>query len=313
MRPVPVMLALIGASTAVAATAEQSSTNPKCRIEVTQAAASAGSCGFNVARRRFAGSARTQAACLTRHVGQGGTIGAAELPPFLGRIVGAPSVPRLPRLARFLIAHGIDPEHELGGAMAPGLAAAYFVIHDTSSPNCSQQDARGCAAWGEPPLVRDTAQWPENASFGGYLANPASLKAHVITNRTGGSLTTHDLAEHVSHVRFDFCFDAAAKRNLFVGVENIQPRVGRPARPGPGEPVNDLIAPLPGFTSAQYERLALIYIAASARHGRWLIPAYHAVLDPLYDPPTAHDDPQNFDLAAFSAAVERLLTTIRRA
>ena len=229
------------------------------------------------------------------------------------RIAGRATQPPLDRLARYLTARRINPERELGGAVRPGLPAVYFVIHDTSSPNCSEPDAPGCDAPGQLPAARDDPTWQGNRDFGGFAGNPASLKAHVITNRIGASLTAHDLAEHVSHTRFDFCFDAAVKRNLFVGVENIQPRVGQPARPGPGEPVNDLIAPDPGFADPQYERLALIYITASARAGRWLVPAYHAVLDRLYDPPTAHDDPQHFDLGQFSTAVHKLAKAIGRA
>lgn len=300
-------LSLLVAGIAGGASGEPTSIDAKCRIEVTQAQASAGACGFDVVRRQFAGPPAVQAACLLRHVGQGGVVGAPELTPFLAHLVGRRSVPRLPSLSRYLARRGIDPAQELGGVLRSGLWAVYFVLHDTSSPNCSDREARGCDAWGVLPAAMNDAAWPVNAGFGGYLANATSLKAHVITDRTGRSLTTHDLAEHVSHIRFDFCFDASAKRNLFVGVENIQPRVGLPAQPAAGERVNDLIAPAPGFTDAQYERLALIYIAASARHGRWLIPAYHAVLDRLYDPPTAHDDPQNFDLQRFSAKVELLL------
>ena len=227
-------------------------------------------------------------------------------------IVGRTTQPRLDRLGPYLTTRRIDPARELGGALRPRLPAIYFVIHDTSSPNCSAPDARGCDAPGQLPTTRDDPGWPVNRDFGGFAADPASLKAHVITNRAGGSLTAHDLAAPVSHTRFDFCFDAVAKRNLFVGVENIQPRIGRPARPRPGAPVNDLVAPQPGFTQAQYERLALVYIVASARAGRWLIPAYHAVLDRLYDPPTAHDDPQQFDLRRFSAAVQSLARAIDR-
>ena len=31
------------------------------------------------------------------------------------------------------------------------------------------------------------------------------------------------------------------------------------------------MAPIPGFTASQYDRLALLYVVASARHGEWLI------------------------------------------
>ena len=80
-------------------------------------------------------------------------------------------------------------------------------------------------------------------------------------------------------------------------MENQQPRRADPV----GPPGNDRIAPTPGLTPAQYDALALAYVVASARAGRWLIPAFHADLDEgLAD---AHDDPQAFDLAAFDRAV----------
>ena len=64
---------------------------------------------------------------------------------------------------------------------------------------------------------------------------------------------------------------------------------------------------MPGFTLQQYDKLALLYAMASARAGSWLIPAYHAAWDEgIAD---GHDDPQNFDLAAFAGA----LTTLRAA
>ncbi|WP_425229541.1 hypothetical protein [Sphingomonas sp.] len=310
MRAPAPMLAILAMSHAGVVSGTPTSTNPHCRVRVTQAQASAGPCGFDVGRRAFAGTPREQARCLLRHVGQGASFGSSDLTSYLAGVVGEATQPGLTQVARYLDVHHVDAAHELGGPLRGGLQAAYFVIHDTSSPNCSQPGA--CAVLGAFPANMDAAEWPDNRSFGGYLRDPASLKAHVITNRTGGSLTARDLAEHQSHTRFDYCFDAPAKRNLFVGVENIQPRIGSPARPAPGRPVNDAVAPVPGFTDAQYERLALIYIVASARHGRWLVPAYHAVLDPYYDPPSAHDDPQHFDLGVFSAKVESLAAAINR-
>ena len=92
---------------------------------------------------------------------------------------------------------------------------------------------------------------------------------------------------------------------LFVAVENIQPRIGEPAIRPPKVKPNDRIAPTPGFTPRQYERLALAYVVASIRRGRWMIPAFHAVVDARYA--GGHDDPQNFDMQAFSDAVKRHL------
>src|SRR6185436_12196229 len=95
-------------------------------------------------------------------------------------------------------------------------------------------------------------------------------------------------------------------RGLFVHIELVQPR-RRDLKHGPK---NDAIAPEPGFTEAQYDSLALLYVSASAQHGSWLIPGYHAAVDAGI--PDAHDDPQNFDLAFWAKRLERLLREIKR-
>src|SRR5262249_30714024 len=74
--------------------------------------------------------------------------------------------------------------------------------------------------------------------------------------------------------------------------------------PGKSDPVS----PDPGFTSAQYAKLALQYIIASVRRGNWMVPAFHCVLDLHVG---THDDPQHFDLAAWGAALEVALSAVR--
>ena len=89
-------------------------------------------------------------------------------------------------------------------------------------------------------------------------------------------------------------------------MELVQPRKSDPA----GGRGNDGVAPDPGFTPAQYERLALLYIAASVRKGSWLIPAFHAVLDTGYV--NGHDDPQNFSLTAWSESIAHLINIMEQ-
>jgi hypothetical protein len=96
-----------------------------------------------------------------------------------------------------------------------------------------------------------------------------------------------------------------ALKGLFLHVEFIQPRRG-----GHGHGRNDTVAPNPGLTAAQYDRLALVYTLASVRAGQWLIPAFHAVLDA--DIRGGHDDPQNFDLESFAHSLEMLLDQLSR-
>ena len=73
---------------------------------------------------------------------------------------------------------------------------------------------------------------------------------------------------------------------------------------------NDRIAPEPGLTDAQLDRLALVYVAASVRRGAWLIPAFHAAVEAGI--PEAHDDPQNFDLARWAERLGRLIGELAR-
>jgi hypothetical protein len=82
----------------------------------------------------------------------------------------------------------------------------------------------------------------------------------------------------------------------------IQPRRRDKSNPNPN---NDLIAPKIGFTDAQYQRLALLYVCASVRRGTWLIPAFHSAIDAgIKD---AHDDPQNFELEKFANELKKLI------
>jgi hypothetical protein len=68
--------------------------------------------------------------------------------------------------------------------------------------------------------------------------------------------------------------------------------------------------PITGFTKAQLDRLAVVYIAASVSAvGKWLIPAFHVVLDQIV--PGGHDDPQNFNLDQWSNQLNDILTEIR--
>ena len=94
------------------------------------------------------------------------------------------------------------------------------------------------------------------------------------------------------------------QKKAFLHIENIQPRI----RDRSVRFENDAIAPTPGFSDAQLERLALIYIAASARSGRWLIPAYHSPIDLGFR--DRHDDPQNFDLEKWAAKLTELIGQI---
>lgn len=308
MRSFTLLILVLSVSTAAA----QDSASPKCRLEagITDVQGRAGLCGFDVTRRRFAGSPSEQARCLLRQVKQGAQIGTPNAPERLTARAGAPTPFTRHRLESYVTARGIH----VGDVWlddARQLEAEYFVIHDTSSPNCSalERPNASCPIIGALPPLLNHPQWPINQTFDGHKPlGKKAPRAHAWTNRVGESIVEVPLRSHISHMKFDYCHDARSKRGLFIGVENIQPRIGEPAIPEKNKKPNDLIAPVPGFTDLQYARLALLYAAASVRRGHWLIPGFHAVIDSQYE--EGHDDPQNFDVGRFDQALEALITDI---
>ena len=256
-------------------------------------AAPAGHCRFDAASLQFAGDAQVQAGCLLREVRPGGDVDPAArvVPASLAALIGTQTGTLKPAFQAFLNTGHIT-EASLGGSLTSPLSAAgdgtrarYFVIHDTSAP-----------------YLRD-APFPANDArsvnrMTGY-AGPES-KAHVFVNRLGATLTGHDFSVPWRATKLELNIIGAASRGLFLHIELVQPRRRDPQRPGE----NDALAPNPGFTQAQYDRLAQLYVAASVRGGTWLIPAFHGA---IYDGITgAHDDPQNFDLEQFAASVAAL-------
>lgn len=280
---------------------------------ISAAQAQQGLCGFDGTTLRYAGAPADQARCLTRHVGRGGTIGGPELPAHLARLLGR-ALPFTPeRVAAYVQRLGLT-ERQLGGSPGRPLTADYFIIHDTSSPNCAQLDDQNrklaeCDRLDAFPADRDTPGWSGNQTFEGRPKQAPNRAANVFTNRVGDSVTEVDFADPFYTTKFEQCANEGRAIGHFVGVENIQPRLPLLVPPPSRDRMNDLEAPDPGFTDPQYARLALLYIVASARHGRWLIPAYHAVIDSLYL--DRHDDPQKFDIAKFDAAIAAHLKALR--
>ena len=71
---------------------------------------------------------------------------------------------------------------------------------------------------------------------------------------------------------------------------------------------NDARSPDPAFTPAQYDRLALLYVIASVRAERWLIPAFHAAIDA--EIANGHDDPLNFDVDSFANSLDGVIAKL---
>jgi hypothetical protein len=247
---------------------------------------------------------------LLRPVLQGGRLGALpkKLPHPLEKIIGTRVLIEKGALRRYLVARTIA-ERDLGDSLDEPLSPAtlpdgsvtqarYFIIHDVSTPNYLDQSF---------PLNINDASWEWND----LAKRWASTKvAHVFVNRLGDSVTTIGFGSALPQKRFGTKFARdkllESAKGLQIHVELIQPRRSDPA----GRTGNDAIAPLPGFTAAQMDRLALLYVAASVSRGEWMVPAFHAAVDAGI--PDAHDDPQNFDLVAWASRLDRLLKEVRR-
>lgn len=266
------------------------------------------SCEFNAQTLQFVGKPIEQARCLLRPNLIGGNLGEQlkKLPQPFERLIGEKVKVKKENLRKFLSRNKIN-EDEIGGSLDENLSIAtlssgekmqalYFIIHDTSSPYLKDEPF--------PTNFNTNEKWNGN-DLSVWLKQPV---AHIFVNRLGTSITTTPFNEAVKKgwgTKFARDFLKADGKGLQIHIELMQPR-RRDVKSK--NPENDLIAPFPGFTDSQYERLALLYIAASLRRGTWLIPAYHSAIDAgIKD---AHDDPQNFELKKFAERLKNILKII---
>lgn len=266
-----------------------------------------GYCNFDFEKFSYAGSPAEQAACLLTPVKRGGFLGAkrASMPPFfvshVGRTLGLPDMETLAVLLKQQsmsdLADSLDRPVSRGNDNDPKAPpATYFVIHDTSTPNY------GTLPW---PAAIDTD--PKINNLKRYACDNDIERAHVFINRRGEVFLAHDFSVPWRATKFETAQNFGLRlRGLYLHIELIQPR--RRAAEFRGN--NDYEAPDPGFSDAQYEALALVYAAASLRAGFWMIPAFHSVIDEKIA--NKHDDPQNFRLEDFAAALDRLLERLKQ-
>ena len=257
-----------------------------------------------------------QAKCLLRQPKIFGNVGLTltSLPAPFDQLLTRPTIDiSKEQLRRYLQVQGIN-EADIGGSLDKPVSrtnnnnpraelARYFIIHDTSTPNLGNDTF---------PNNINEASWEFN-NFNKYGSGDNS-PAHIIINQVGQSVTRKDFNTPWRSTRREseqFCGVNKCK-GLFLAVELVQPRR---CQPNPGQSQcspprkNDAKSPDPGFTKAQLDRLAVVYIAASVRRGKWLIPAFHVVLDQIV--PGGHDDPQNFNLDQWSKQLNDILTEIR--
>ncbi len=246
-------------------------------------------CRFKAASKSFEGTPSEQALCLLRKVRILGNVAdtPGPVPQSLLDRIGKPVDFSATQLQSYLDRSGIAAA-DIGGKLkepvsktSSGKSATYFVIHDTSDELSGKL-------------------FPSNINEDGWKGNDLDQRnvssAHIFINRTGRSLTGHNYSVPWRATKFEQPTEKGVK-GLFLHHELIQPRIK-------GGFAFAAVAPEPGFTSLQLERLALCYLAASLRSGAWMIPAFHCVLDlGLSD---GHDDPQSFDLFQWAGHIERL-------
>ena len=262
-----------------------------------------GACAFDPQTLSFSGDPAAQAKCLMRGMDATRNLAPAleTLPAALaGRIGQDSGLPSREALSAFLSKENLEwdfaaylwqPVSRAHDNDADAPPARYFVIHDTSGPN-----------YGHRSFPADIDVSTKINNLGSFKCSDGWGKAHVVVNRSGGMLLDHDFAVPWRETRFEQAANfAGALKGLFLHVELIQPRrsaAGRGWR-------NDAQSPNPGFTAAQYDRLALLYVIASVRAEHWLIPAFHAAIDAGMR--NGYDDPLHFDVASFADSLDRLV------
>jgi hypothetical protein len=266
-----------------------------------------GFCKFDHGTQLFGGTPAEQARCLLNPVEPVGRLGAAmeALPEALERRVGGEAdLPSREALAHLLRDRGatqdlIDtlarPVSHAHDNDPLARSATYIIFHDTSTPNYRGQ-----------PWPKSIDDDPKINNLARYECSNDIERAHVFINRIGKIFLAHDFTVPWRATKFETAKNfGPALKGLFLHIELIQPR--RALR-GYGRS-NDFLAPNPGFSQAQYDSLALVYAVASRRAGFWMIPAFHSVLDEGIR--NKHDDPQNFQLAAFAQSLDALVGELR--
>ncbi len=255
-------------------------------------------CPFDLADMSFTGDKASQTTCRLTTLRKYGKPAENLVPPVYLLELQQKDLNSIKQSLAAKYRNGILTKDQLGGDISAdisknmnGITARYFVIHDTSTPNLGKAD-----------FPKDLDQNATINNLNRFVSPDA--KAHIFVNRTGKVYLGHDFFMPWRATKFELSKLGVVSRGLFLHVELVQPRRTDP-KGGSG---NDALAPVPGFTDAQYDQLALLYLAASARAGEWLVPAFHAILDSNFA--DGHDDPQNFDLRRWERSLENLYISL---
>lgn len=259
-----------------------------------------GECRFDRDTLTFAGTRTEQATCLLRKIKLLAERVPQPLPPVIRTLMESDGAPT-PAMKDAALAAFPEPYQTYAREHAAdpiahteaGLPALYFVIHDTSTP-----------FYGNEPFPRHLDRdWKVN-SFEPYMNGSIAKEpvAHIFLSRYGQIWAGHEFSEGWRATKLESRVVGPAARGRMIHIETVQPRRNLPGATSRGQTQG----PKPGFSAAQYRQLAALYVYASARAGRWLIPAQHNTVDAGI--PDAHDDPQNFELELFAKELEKLLS-----
>ena len=258
-----------------------------------------GECRFIRETLTFAGNRVEQASCLLRKIELLAVRKPQPLPKVIRHLMernDGPSVTQktaaiaaLPEPYRTYARQWADAPMS---RTAEGLAALYFVIHDTSTPFYANE-----------PFPKHLNQDLKVNDFTPYMDQTFAREpvAHIFLNRVGQIWAGHEFLEGWRATKLESRVVGPRARGRMVHIETVQPRRFLPGATSRGQ----TYAPKPGFTKEQYRMLAALYVYASARAGAWLIPAQHNTVDAGI--PDAHDDPQNFELKQFARELEKLV------
>jgi hypothetical protein len=268
-----------------------------------------GACKFDPQNLTFLGDPVQQARCLMRGMDATRNLKPMleTLPPALASRIGQESgLPAREALSAYLSKH--DLEWDFAAYLWQPLShardddptapmARYIVFHDTSGPN-----------FGRRVFPSDINDSPKINNLASFKCMDGWGKAHIVISRSGGILLNHELSIPWRETKFERALNFnGALKGLFIHVEMIQPRRSAGGHGWRGG--NDAQSPDPSFTTAEYDRLALVYTVASVRAGHWLIPAFHAAIDARI--PNGHDDPLNFDVDSFGASLQGLMEELQ--
>jgi len=185
-----------------------------------------GPCAFDWGALSFQGDPAQQARCLMRGMDKSRNLGPAleSLPAALEQRVGLDrGLPSREALSRYLSKHDLEwdfaaylwqPISRANDNDPDAPMARYFVIHDTSGPN-----------YGRRPFPSDINGEAIFNKLADFKCDDGWGKAHVVINRTGEMLLSHELSIPWRETRFEQAANfAGTLKGLFLHTELIQPR-----------------------------------------------------------------------------------------